>query len=121
MTTNRTLKALERNIAVQRRRGDAFKAKLLKAKHQIVLERRKIDEAYCRGSAETMGGVYAALPSDEVAIWLSQAMMASRKKKPPFGLSPEIEAAARADAAAVLGKYGVSIDGPEDIIKEIAL
>ena len=59
-----------------------------------------------------MAAVYAALPTDEVTIWLSQAMMASRKKKPPFGLSPEIEAAARADAAAILGKTASASTAP---------
>jgi hypothetical protein len=119
--TLRKERAYLAQIAAKQRRGDRFKAQVHKLKREIVVERRKIAEAYCKGSAETMSSVYAALPSDEVAIWLSQAMMLSRKKKPPFGLSPEIEAAARADAAAILGKYGVSIDGPDDIIKEIAL
>jgi hypothetical protein len=123
MLTNRTLKALERQIAVQRRRGDDFKTKLLQAKHQIVLMRRKLDERFCEGSAQTMAAVYKALPTDDAAIALSQLMMASRVKKPPFNLSPEVEEAARREAIAVLQASGFDFDGdsPAVFVQEYQL
>ncbi|MGD0075355.1 MAG: hypothetical protein ABSD31_13600 [Candidatus Binataceae bacterium] len=95
----------------------------MKAKRDIVVERRKIAEAYCQGSAETMSAVYRALPTDDAAIALSQLMMANRTKKPPFNLSPEVEEAARREAIAVLQEAGFDFDGDgsNELMKEIAL
>ncbi len=123
LITNRKLKALEAQQAREQARGDRFKAMLAKAKHELVVERRKLDENFCRGSAVTMAAVYAALPTDAAAIALSQLMMASRKKLPPFGLSAETEETVRAETVELLRKAGLDFDGegPAEIVKEFQL
>ena len=65
--TKQKQKALEVRIERERARGDRFKAMLCKTKHQVVVERRKLNENFCRGSAVTMAAVYAALPTDAAA------------------------------------------------------
>ncbi len=113
---------LRRELA-GRERAEHYKEQVEKLRRELAAERRKLDENFCRGSAETMTAVYASLPTDDAALALSQLMMASHKKKPPFRLSPAVEAAARREAIEVLRKVGLDFDGegPDEIVREMAL
>lgn len=75
--------------------------------------------AFARGSAETMVAIYAAMPSDEIAQWISQRVMAGRVRRPPFNLSPDLEASAVAETQAILAKVGLDTFGPDDIVRMI--
>lgn len=115
------LRRAESRANTEHKRAEKFKERLQKLSHELTAARRAIPEQFARGSAETMASVYACLPSDEVAMWLSQRMMASRKRKPPFGLSAEVEEAVRRETAAVLSKCGLDQDGPDDIVRMFQL
>ncbi len=113
---------LRRELA-GRKRAEYFKAQIEKLRRELAAERRKLAENFCRGSAETMAAVYASLPTDDAALALSQLMMASHKKKPPFKLSASVEAAARREAIEVLRKAGLDFDGdgPDVFVRDMAL
>lgn len=119
MITNRKAKSLERKIALEHARGDKFKAMAAKAEHELVLMRRKLDANFCRGSAVTMAAVYQAVGNDQIALWLSDRLLHQRIRKPPFGLSAEVEAAARRDAIEELRKCGLKNLDPENDIDEV--
>lgn len=101
----------------QRKRADSFKAKFTAATHELAAARKQIRLQFARGSAETMAAVYAAMPTDEVAVWIGQRLLASRSRKPPFKLSPEAEESAVRETAAILARCGLDEYGPTDIVE----
>lgn len=115
--TKRYEAKLLRKIRIERARADKFKTRASDAEHRVVLMRRDLDNAFCRGSAAMMAGVYAAMDDDRVATWISERLLAARVRKPPFGLSVEEESSVVAETDEVLRKAGIEPFGGDEIVQ----
>jgi hypothetical protein len=88
------------------RRAQHFKAETIALRKRIRALERELKETHARsfaiGSSHTMAAVHDALDDGDLSLWISQRLLAQRRKCPPFNLSPEKQAMVRSEIAALL-------------------
>ena len=101
-------------------RAAHFKALTVKLRRDV----RKLEaelkvartNGFINGSASMMAGVHDALDDGDLSLWISQRLLAQRRKVPPYHLPPEVETMVREEIAALLKACGIKSD-----VSEIAL
>lgn len=114
----------EERIKYRRMARDVKLAEGLRAKNDDLRRtntelRKAVTHQFARGSAEMLAGVMAAMPDDEVCLWISSRLLSARTRKPPFGLSGEVEDAMTPEVIAMLARCGIDSLGPTDIVNII--
>jgi hypothetical protein len=106
--------------ASEHRRAEIFKANTIRLRQRVFALEREVKSArtagYIAGSAAMMAGVHDALNDSDLSLWISQRLLAQRRKCPPFNLSPEKQALVRAEIAALCKACGIKSN-----VEEISL